>query len=326
MATVGKKLADVSVSLKAVMRVKLRSVEAKTDIVAAIFDGRLPLAGRSGDNLSGLLISKSHLDEFILHKRRIVENNTHSFQEVSNMTGLDQMVVSSAIEKGLLSAIDREGRCRVPAESVVSFNANYLLLKTLASFLEANTRSLTNLARKIGVPLIELARPAGGSQPILRKESKEILVRAWQKELRENEGKVSREEQLSEKHIGYETALECYLEKLSSTGGKLPRRAGRPNKVAIAKACGFEREVLYNIQNVVTMLEAFDQQERSQPEGCCMTPHEKLSAYVESMAAKGLALPRLGTGRLNMLAISKASGVHRNVFYSRPELMALLES
>jgi len=35
----------------------------------------------------------------------------------------------------------------------------------------------------------------------------------------------------------------------------MPLRAGKPNKVAIAKACGFSRHVLYKYRTVIELME-----------------------------------------------------------------------
>jgi len=41
-----------------------------------------------------------------------------------------------------------------------------------------------------------------------------------------------------------EEALQAYIQELKTGGGHLPCRGGRPNKAAIAKACGFKRDLL----------------------------------------------------------------------------------
>lgn len=314
-----------SVALRDVMRVKLRDADAKTDIVAALFDGRVPVVGHHGQNLSGLLVQKADLDEFILDKRRRVEMDSFSLPDVAKMTGLDLMVVASAIKQGLLDAVDRDGRRRVPAESVDTFNAEYVVLQAVAMAQGTDARPLASLARKAGITVIDLLRPTGVSQPILQRSSEAALIAVWQKEQERRVTLIGRDEQMAERRRDYESALCQYLENLRLVGDKLPRRGGRPNKVAIARSCGFERDVLYSYPSVIAILEAYDQREHSQSGGDCLTVEEKVLAYIDSLTAESKPLPRLANRQLNKLAIAKDCGIHRNVLYNRPELMAALE-
>lgn len=44
---------------------------------------------------------------------------------------------------------------------------------------------------------------------------------------------------------GHVEALRSYLNDLNAAGGRLPHRGGKVHLTAVAKACGFNREVLY---------------------------------------------------------------------------------
>ena len=315
-----------SIALADVMRVKLRDAAAKTDIVAALFDGRLPVVGLQGSDLGGLLLEKVALDQFIMNKRRLVEGDTYSPSEAAKLTGLDPMVVDDALHQGLISGVERDGRRRVPAASVERFNAEYVVLRAVASSLGVDIRQLANVGRNAGVPLVELRRASGGSRPVLARRDEPVLRAAWHDEADRIASRASLEEQMAEKRLSYEAALQRYLDDLRATGEQLPRVSGRPNKVGIAKACDFGRDVLYNFPTVVAMLEAYDREERERPGVRRLTPLEAIQAYLDTLRLAGGTLPRSTDGRPNKLAIAKACGVHRNILYNRPELMALLES
>ncbi|PWL19816.1 MAG: hypothetical protein DCO81_07705 [Candidatus Aquiluna sp. XM-24bin5] len=73
--------------------------------------------------------------------------------------------------------------------------------------------------------------------------------------------------------------LEAYLAEID----RLPSRAGKPNMTAIARACGFDRQVLYKNPTCASMLEAaleecgLDAPEaRNDQEGTELVPASKL--------------------------------------------------
>ncbi len=58
-------------------------------------------------------------------------------------------------------------------------------------------------------------------------------------------------------------ALRLYLEGLEDRREPLPRRAGQPNRSAVAAACGMHRQVLYQNPDCRRMLEEFDAEDRA---------------------------------------------------------------
>jgi hypothetical protein len=196
----------------------------------------------------------------------------------------------------------------------------------VAASLGVGVRQLARIGCNAGVPLIELQRPNGISQPVLARKDEPALTAAWQVEADRIANSTSFEAQMAEKRLAYEAALQRYLDELRGTGGALPRVGDRPNKVAIAKACDFGRDVLYNLPTVVSMLDAYDREEREQPGARSLSPLEAIQCYLDALRLAGQALPRSANGQPNKLAIAKACGIQRNLLYNRPELMALLES
>ena len=91
-----------SIALADVMRVKLRDADAKTDIVAALFDGRLPVVGLQGSDLGGLFVKRSALNEFILNKRRSSRATRFSFQETARIDRPGPDGVADALRQGLI--------------------------------------------------------------------------------------------------------------------------------------------------------------------------------------------------------------------------------
>ena len=313
-----------SIALADVMRVKLRDGDANTDIVAALFDGRLPVVGLQGSNLGGLLVKRSALNEFILRKG-VIEGNSFSFQETARITGLHPLGLDDAMRQGLISSVERDGRRRVLAASVEQFNAEFVVLRVVAEALGVPVQQLANVGRNAGVPLVKLRRAKISFQSVLARRDEPALRAAWHAEAARIASYVSPEERMAERRLNHEAALQRYLDNLRAAGERLPRISGRLNKCGIAKACGFGRDVLYDFPTVDTMLEAYNREERERL-GCGRTVLESVGAYLDALRLAGETLPKLTNGRLNRLAIAKACGIPRNFLYKQPQLMALLES
>ena len=133
--------------------------------------------------------------------------------------------------KGSSLRSERDGRRRVPAASVEQFNAEFVVLRTVASSLGVDVRQLANVGRKAGIPLVELRRANGGSQSVLARRDEPALTAAWHAEADRIASRVSFEEQMAEKRLNHEAALQRYLDELRAAGERLPRISGRPNKV-----------------------------------------------------------------------------------------------
>ncbi|MET0462598.1 MAG: hypothetical protein ABW007_05575 [Chitinophagaceae bacterium] len=89
----------------------------------------------------------------------------------------------------------------------------------------------------------------------LKQESKASLAESddYIDEAREKPDRQAK----SGQQIGAENAgkLRDYLEVLKSKGARLPSRDGKADKSAIAVACGFNRQTLYNNPEAVALLE-----------------------------------------------------------------------
>jgi hypothetical protein len=75
----------------------------------------------------------------------------------------------------------------------------------------------------------------------------------------EAEGSEYQPEHLSKngRQVGAENVerLRAYLDELKASGNRLPTRKNQPDKSAIALACGFNRQTLYNNPEAVALLE-----------------------------------------------------------------------
>ena len=311
---------DVStISLKKVMQLKLRSAAAKAEVVAAVFEGKLPILGRVGKDLGGLLLDKQQLDAMVVAKRVEVEGKTYSLPEAAKATGLDLRVMTDAMRKELLTVVPCGGRIRVPESAIERFSAEYVTLSEIAIQRGTSAKRLNQMCREDGIPVVTVSRGnRAPPQPILRRSDLPQLLERWDlyaKSLPKSHAK-KKDECLS--------ALRTYLQDLRDNGKKLPRLiAGRPNKVAIATACGLSRHVLYEYPAVVASLDEFD---RNEPQsGAGEAPIVMLKRYLNELRGSGQMLPRYG-GKLNKVAIAKAGNFCRDTFYKNPEVAAYLQA
>lgn len=96
---------------------------------------------------------------------------------VASRTGLDSKSIAHAIELGLLSGYERDGRQLVAVESVVQFNARYVPLSVTARKLGTLTQHLFRKCCQQGISLIYLNRSFRSSQqPVMRKEDERKLL------------------------------------------------------------------------------------------------------------------------------------------------------
>lgn len=306
--------------LGTLMRLTLRDSSAKADIVAAAFDGRLSVAGHIGDNLSGLLLNKNEVDLFILKKRVEVEGDSYSFSEAADQTGIDQMAIQSAINEGLLTTVERDGRTRISGESITHFNSKYITLSRLAPTAGTTARKLGNICKRHNIPAKLIARSNGNGKHYVLPRSYEVnLV-----DLFHAEEKKRKDNSFANRDAACELSLSEYLTNLRATNGLLPRRGGKPNLSDIANACGFDRARLYDSPSLVEALNQFDKEEQARLNMEGFDAVTVLSGYLKNLKESGLPLPLSRGNKPNKKVITEACGLYRNILYTNQNAISLL--
>lgn len=64
-------------------------------------------------------------------------------------------------------------------------------------------------------------------------------------------------------------SLRKYLKGLRDTGALLPRNGGRPNKLAVARACEFDRNVFYGNPEALQLLQEHEAWEAGRASDVC---------------------------------------------------------
>lgn len=247
-----------TVPLKEVMQLKFRNTGAKADIVAAVFDGRLLVLGRSGGSLDGLLLDKVQVDDFVLQKKRQIEGDSYSLPQCAAATGLCPDSVVNALKAGLLDECEHGGRVRVTAKSVERFKSEYVPLTKIAKRLGSSTARMRRICRNVGLPIVTVPRKDHPSpQPLLLRTDEQRLLALWWKAKSQGRRYVR-----VDAATVHEKSLGMYLKRLRANAKRLPRRAGRPNNKAILKACNLPHNAFRLYPFLARVLEDFDKRER----------------------------------------------------------------
>jgi len=162
-------------------------------------------------------------------------------------------VINDAIQQGLLVSTEVNGRVRITEESVSFCSEKYLALSGLSAELNTSTKLLLRLCESKQIAVVSLKRNSKksdrGQQPIILRTAREELVIARKYEL-----KRARKKQRKDLSLEYENAVRRYFKELERTPTVIPMRGGKLNKVAIAKACGFSRHILYTYPSVIKLM------------------------------------------------------------------------
>lgn len=306
--TKGKSIAEI-------MRLKVKSAGAKAEIISAVFAGTISVCGRNRDTVGGLVLAATEVDRHILDLRCKRQGRMYTLIQCAKATGLDQSTIRNAVKAQLLTGKTVGGTLRITRESVDAFNERYATLSALANRLKTSSRCLLLLCRRNNITIKSVARTTGAvAQAMIRRNDEPGLIARWEAS---PSGRRARAKPSCAERVRQ------YLQGLEASGGRLPRRDGRPHKVQIAKACGMSRERIYDNAEIAKMIADFDKLERSA--GAATRPIDALRQYLHDVKKSGTSLPLWG-GRPNKLMIAQACGFCRQEFSRDPELMAELNS
>ena len=310
-----------TVTVKQAMSLNLRSAQAKADVIAALLDGRLRAIANAHTPFGEVQIDKDQLDKFLLEKRVAVEGDTYSFPQCARICGIDQSAIQDAVNQGLLHGVQRLERLRISAQSARAFNAKYVPLSKLAGELGSTSTGLQNLCQRLGCSIVRLKRAgATAMQPLVLREQVPEILRGITQEAANREKKS-----LIHRRDDWKKRLRAYLSGLEAKGKRLPRRSGKPDKSRIARACAFDRNLLYRSPELIKIIDEADSRERKTDKSAGMSQVDRMRIYLTGIAARGERIPLWGNSP-NLRALAESCGVDRNVFYSDSGLLRMIES
>ena len=257
------------ITLADAMRLNFRSDDGKADFFRELLAQRMQIIGRCSDELGGILFQSAAVERLLLDSRAKVEGATRSIAEAAGRLHCDTPVVHALVQHGLLESTASGPRTRITERSIEAFNATGVSLARLAKDAGTSTRRLLFQCKRRGIPVEFYPRgPGSPPQPFIKRD---YIATVYD---------VPRRKTLAQLRSISLARLQNYLEGLTQNGSPLPRRGRKLNKRGIARACGINRDVLYDNPEAVSMLDAFAKEEfanleRKQPTKrmvACTTP------------------------------------------------------
>ena len=309
-----------TVTLNDVVRKSTVPVETRVALVSALLNHSLKPRGRSGPSPAGILLRRQDIDAFIEGQLKPLLGSTCSLEDCSRTTGLCRSAVADAVRAGHLVQTVVRGYKRITAASVEQFRSSYLPLAAIAKENHRSPRLLVTLTRRKHLPLIFVARAHHASpQGFICRSSRPQLMAA----MAEYEADQAARRTRGNNRAAHEVRLREYCTQRIESGQGLPRKGGVPKKCAIALACGFSRDVFYDIPRMQRLLEEFDRKERAMHPRRCLGSFEIVRDYIAKLDRAGRPLP-LWSGRPNALRISKECGIRRQAIQGNAKIQKLL--
>lgn len=293
--------------------IRFWSDNGKGEFLVAFLRGEVQSVGRLGHQIATILFLKSDVENFARHSRAKASGGSISMKEAAKIIGHDVSVVADLVRAKFLTARLGPHRSRIERDSLHSFTTQYGSLQSVARDFSCPISRLEHLSDTLDLEITRIPKAKAGYSSFIRIEQREKLVEFFQAEQ-------------SSKRTSPIRALSDYLEGLHRNGLLLPRRSGRPNLLAIAKACGFERSAFYKNVAVQEMLSDYQLQEACRVGLTTQrTPIEALRSFLARLAATGDPLPLRGD-RPNLRQIARSCGFKRDWFYASPELQKMLKA
>jgi hypothetical protein len=292
--------------------VRFKAEDAKCQFIISYLSGDIHSIGRMDDSIGSILFSQLTIEQFRTHYRHSDKSLPITQTRAAELIGCDCAGVSGLISAGFLANPDPEsGKVGVTHESIDAFLSAYVSLISIARRLNASVRGLKNICTDIGVEIINVPKAHNLSLAIVSIDHEKEIVDRF--EIEHTEQKRSPID-----------ALMQYFQQLRVDRLPLPRRGLKPNKVAIAENCGFDRSAFSKNHHVMDLLEQFDIEDATRHGISLMaTPEDILKSYLSQLETKGIAIPVSGK-KPNKLAIAEACGFNRKIFYLNKEMDSIL--
>lgn len=307
-----RSVCDATVTLGYVMQeLRFWSSDGKGKFIAAYLDGKLPSIGRLDNRIQSIEFRKTDVQDFTQQCRAEASSGAISQKEAARIIGCDRRAIADLIRLGHLVGFPGAARLRVTGESVQQFSERLLSLLSLAKQLCTSVARLERICGASNIELFRVAKNDAGSSLYVARAMEE-KVRCLVRENRPTQ------------RLSPSDSLTRYLDGMRQESLLLPRRAGEPNLVAIAKSCKFDRNAFYNNAATLGILREYQKEEEIRygiRKKCA--PAVALQEYLDNLSANNNPLPMRG-GHPNKLRIAKICGFKRDCFYELPELNRLL--
>jgi hypothetical protein len=140
-----------------IKHLRLKSADGKGKLLQAVLEKQLDVVGRRGPKLTDLLLDKAQLDAYVEGAReRVFGAMTPA--EVGRVLRCDPLVATKLAKLGHLLSISTPSGKRILRSSVDEFSSYYVSLAQAAQEIGTRSRWLRQVAREVGMEVLEVAR------------------------------------------------------------------------------------------------------------------------------------------------------------------------
>lgn len=232
---------------------RMHNSKQKAVLVLAFLSGGLRSIGRTGDSTDDIHFELQEILAIVQSTRTHAAGGTLTQQQAAEVLECDPQAIPILISRGYLTASAAREGTRITRPSLERFSQKFIPLAKLAKENATSSRRLMRLCAQAEISLLLIPRATGIEVPfLLRSNLQSLLVTIAlnppREQIRETKIRIDR---------SAVAALKSYLDGLQSRQEHLPLRAGKPNKKAIARACGFSRNLFYVNAEADSLLNTF---------------------------------------------------------------------
>lgn len=239
-----------AVDLARVLReYRFHSADHKAGFVSAYLAGRIKSIGRTGTTLEHILFAVDAVTTYTAEVRSNAAGGALTHREVASIIRIDADVVASLQKLGHLDTVHSRESLRISRASVDAFKKQYVSLSSIAADIDSSSKRLLRLCGLGDIAVLSIPRSQSSPAPFIERKAIDRLHELSQR-FPARKSKAPDENRTV-------AAVRLYLAKLKALGDPLPRRGGKPQRRAIAKACGIDRSAFYNNPEIVRLVDAF---------------------------------------------------------------------
>ncbi|SDR27803.1 TniQ protein [Paraburkholderia fungorum] len=312
------------ISLQDLLRTsRLHSTEHKTQLLIAFLTGELTSVGRTGESLDQIFFDRGTIAALAVASRCVIAKGALTHRQAAQIIGCDQLVISGLLENNFVKNVARGKTTRVDENSVALFAKKYAPLARCAEDWATSSAHLKQLCNRAKIGMLDIVHHENSRSPFIEHHKIPSLYEVFVDDRRARAAPATKElrpdpaDQVRE-----------YLQDLRARDQPLPWHGGNVNKIAIARACGFDRDVFYTNEAAIRLLHTAVREERlrriasGEPVD---PPLARLKNYLDRLRRNGESLP-MWQLKPNRSAIAKNASVDRDLLSNRDTARRMLES
>jgi hypothetical protein len=279
--------------------------------------------GRTGDTFDEIYFDREQVTTLAIASRAVIANGALTQRQAAQAIGCDPQVIGGLLNKSHLKSVIVSKSVRIDAKSVERFAQRYIPLARCAEDWSTSSHRLKQLCRQAKIKVLEITLHENAKSPFINRRDAHVLHDAFINDKRSKSAETQKETKSNPAD-----QLRTYLMNLADNDQPLPWRGELPNKFAIARACGFDRDVFYTNPEAIELLHAFALEERHRRKvagDLLDRPIARLRVYLEQLTQNGESLPTY-CGKPNMSVIAANAGVKRSLLYRSSDAMRMLET